>query len=212
MDAAFSALTQPNTPVDRQKGLIFLTDGGHNAGPYQNGHLRFAYNASGRSWPVCVVQLGASRSFQPQDVARLKRIAADTGGQYFATERAGDLTDIYFRCFGRTTGQRTLSQTVFTFRPGQEKTVRRTVPPGLRQATFFAGWGNGVYQLSLVAPNGRRYRLGSVPTGAVFRRGLTFAFFRVNRPQAGVWQIILDNVRLPVPSDRARAVVSAPRR
>ena len=81
-DQAYEALTAQGVDPKRPKGAIFLTDGGHNGGPYNNGHLRFAINPSGHTWPVCVVQLGTS--FQQAEVDRLKRIATETGGQYLA--------------------------------------------------------------------------------------------------------------------------------
>ena len=49
-----------------------------------------AANPTGRPWPVCAVQLGAQ--FQPADVARLKRIAAETGGQYATAQTNTALT------------------------------------------------------------------------------------------------------------------------
>ncbi|HWH15598.1 MAG TPA: VWA domain-containing protein, partial [Miltoncostaeaceae bacterium] len=212
MDAAWASLTAtPGVDPQRQKGLIFLTDGAHNSGTYLNGHLRFAFTPSGRPWPVCAIQLGPRSSFQAEDVARLKRIAAETGGRYFATSRAGDLTDIYFRCFGLTTGQRTIANRTFTFRPKQSRQYVQRIPRGLPQATFFLGWGNGVYQLTLTDPKGRRYTAAKPGKGVVFRRGATFAFFRVTKPRAGVWKVGVGNVRLTAPTDRARASVTTPR-
>jgi hypothetical protein len=214
MDKAYEALTAtPGVDPNRQKGIIFLTDGGHGSGVYGNGHLRFAYNASGRPWPVCAIQLGHKSSFQAADVARLKRIARETGGQYFATTKADDLADIYFRCFGLTTGQRAIgATTTFVFRAGQQKQLRRRVPAGLPQATFFVTWGNGRYQVVLIDPRGRRHTAALPGTGTVFRRGATFAFFRVTKPRAGSWTVQIKNLRLTTPTDRARASVTAPRR
>jgi von Willebrand factor type A domain len=211
-DLANAALTAPGVDPNRQKGIIFLTDGGHNAGAYQNGHLRFAYNASGQPWPVCAVQLGPPSSFNADDVARLKRIAGETGGQYFATTTASSLTDIYFRCFGLSTGQRTLASKVFTFKQGQTRRLGRTLPRGLGSATFFVG-GAGNYTVEVRDPKGvvhtaRRPR----GTQFSFRVGRTFAFVKVNRPAAGHWTARLRAVKLPSPTDRARSVISAPKK
>jgi hypothetical protein len=209
-DQAYAALTAPGVDPNRQKGIIFLTDGGHNAGDYLNGHLRFAFNPSGRSWPVCAIQLGPPASFQPQDVARLKRIAAETGGQYFATTTASSLTDIYFRCFGLTTGQRTLVSKTIQFRQGQTKQLTRRLGRGLGSVTFFVG-GGGNYTVELRDPKGVAHTARR-PKGSqfLFRQGKTFAFARVGNPAAGRWTARLRAVRLPTPTDRARAVVSSP--
>ncbi|MEW6583312.1 MAG: VWA domain-containing protein [Actinomycetota bacterium] len=213
MADAFTALTTTaGVDPQRQKALIFLTDGGHNAGAYTNGHLLFAFNASGRSWPVCAVQLGPKRSFQPADVARLKRIASETGGQYFATEQASDLTDIYNRCFNLSTGQRTIANKTFTFTPRQKKQFTQPIAKGLPQATFFANWGNGLYRLVLTDPRGKQHTSGRPGKGFTFRHGATFAFFRVNKPLPGVWTVQLVNVKLPTPTDRARTSITAPKK
>lgn len=213
MDKAYEALTvTPGVDPQRQKGVIFLTDGGHNSGTYRNGHLRFAMNASGRSWPVCAVQLGPKASFQAEDVARLKRIAAETGGKYFATDKAGDLTDIYFRCFGLTTGQKTLATKTFVFKAKQKKQFLTRISKGLPQATFFVGWGNGTYQLVLVDPRGKLHTSKRPGRGFAFRRGATFAFFRIIKPLPGLWQVRVQNLRLTDLSDRAKASVTTPKK
>jgi hypothetical protein len=195
---------------NRQKAIIFLTDGAHNSGAYQNGHLRFAYNASGRPWPVCAIQLGPASTFQAGDVARLKRIAAETGGQYFATTTASSLTDIYFRCFGRTTGQRTLVSKVIQFRQGQTKQLGRKLPKGLGSVTFFVS-GGGNYTVEVRDPKGVLHNARR-PRGSqfLFRQGKTFAFVRVAKPTAGQWFARLKAARLPTPTDRARALISTP--
>ena len=76
MDQAWAALNAPGVDLNKPKLVVFLTDGAHNAGAYNNGHLRFAapgvFNGvTQRSWPVCVVQLG-----KPVDLQRRRRRAA----------------------------------------------------------------------------------------------------------------------------------------
>jgi hypothetical protein len=61
---------------------IFLTDGAHNAGAYQNGH-----QGGPRTY---VVGLGNFQA-QPDDAARLQQIANETGGKYFAQQDASSL-------------------------------------------------------------------------------------------------------------------------
>jgi hypothetical protein len=57
---------------------IFLTDGGHNAGDYHDAHL----NPTGPQTPTYVIGFSAGLG-QPEDQARLQKIASDTGGEYF---------------------------------------------------------------------------------------------------------------------------------
>jgi hypothetical protein len=57
---------------------IFLTDGGHNAGTYNEAHL--AHNV-----PTYVIGFGSGLTL-PEDQARLQKIATDTGGQLYQLE------------------------------------------------------------------------------------------------------------------------------
>jgi hypothetical protein len=62
---------------------IFLTDGGHDVGDYEEAHL--AHNV-----PTYVVGFGSGLS-SPEDQARLEKIAADTGGKFYPLKDASQL-------------------------------------------------------------------------------------------------------------------------
>jgi hypothetical protein len=68
---------------------IFLTDGGHNAGTYNNTHL----NPAPPQTPTFVVGFSPGLD-QPDDQARLAQIAADTGGRYFPLADASALQSV----------------------------------------------------------------------------------------------------------------------
>lgn len=206
LEALGGSSVNPQTP----KGAIFLTDGGHNAGNYENLHLLFTYNPSGKSWPVCVVQLGTE--FQPVDVNRLKRIAAETGGEYAATPTNAQLSSLYFRCFGRATGARTIANTVLTFRQGQQKTFARRIPRRLRVATFFVGWGDGTFDVSLVDPKKKRHSARRPGRNVTFRKGSTYSLIRVRRPLAGRWKMLIKARKLAAGTDQAAVTITAPGR
>lgn len=70
-NAAFAQSDADNPNADAR---IFLTDGGHDIGTYNNGHLVHKV-------PTYVI--GFSQGIQDQDKARLQQIATDTGGRYF---------------------------------------------------------------------------------------------------------------------------------
>jgi hypothetical protein len=82
-NGAFAHSDSDNPAADAR---IFLTDGGHDVGEYMNGHL--THNA-----PTYVVGFGAGLA-DPTDQARLKKIAADTGGVYFPLTDAGQLQSV----------------------------------------------------------------------------------------------------------------------
>ena len=206
-DQAYKALTAPGVDQKRPKGAIFLTDGGHNGGPYNNGHLRFAINPSGHSWPVCVVQLGTS--FQQSDVDRLKRIATETGGQYLATPTDDQLTGLYFSCLGLTTGQKTVVNKTFVFKKGQTKTAKDRLPKKkLPSVTFFVNWGEGKYQVTLLDPKGHTHTRKKPGRGATFGQGASYAFFRIRRPDGGVWKMIVKALDLPAVTDKANVKIT----
>ncbi len=217
MDKAWEALNAAGVDPNKPKLVIFLTDGGHNAGTYNNGHLRFAapgtFNAvTQRSWPVCVVQLGNPASFQAVDVARLKRIAAETGGRYFATQSAAKLSGIYFQCRGQGTGQRALLTRVFVFlRANQQRQFVRLLRRNLKQVTFFvSSGGTFTFQIALRDPRGRLITPATKRLGVVFRRGGTFAFFRITRPIPGNWRVIVTARRITAPRGQGQVTISVP--
>jgi hypothetical protein len=74
-NAAFDTARAANPGAQAR---IFLTDGGHNAGTYNNTHL----NPTGSQTPTYVIGFSPGISAQV-DQDRLKKIASDTGGRYF---------------------------------------------------------------------------------------------------------------------------------
>ncbi|HSJ74482.1 MAG TPA: vWA domain-containing protein, partial [Miltoncostaeaceae bacterium] len=204
---AFTALSADPLNPETPKGAIFLTDGAHN-GTYDNTHLRFAFNGTGRAWRVCVVQLG--RGFAPGDTARLKRIAAETGGIFRAAPDNTELESLYFQCRGRTSGATTLLRKVSTFRVGQSRVFSRKVPKGQRKATFFVGWGVGKYRLVLTQPGGRTFAKSAKRVRLV--RGRAFSFFEVQSPKTGRWRLRVTRLATGGATDKATTTVTTQRR
>jgi von Willebrand factor type A domain len=68
-----AAFAQAQTDDPNAKARIFLTDGGHDAGPYNNGH---------RGGPPTYV-IGFGSAVTGADGQRLQQIASDTGGKYY---------------------------------------------------------------------------------------------------------------------------------
>ena len=152
-DYAFQTLTAKGVDPKRPKAAIFLTDGGHN-GTYENSHLKLAYNPTGRTWPVCVVQLG-KRSFDREDVARLKRIARETGGLYVKAPTNAKLTDVYFRCRGTNSGAKTLGKKAWRVKKGQKRTLKRKLPRGPQGGDLLRRLGQGDLQRRADRPEGQ---------------------------------------------------------
>jgi hypothetical protein len=206
--SAFDALAADPLNPARPKTAIFLTDGAHN-GTYGNAHLRFAFNGTGRSWPICVVQLG--RGFAASDKVRLRRIARETGGIYRATPTNVELENLYFQCLGRSAGAQTLLKRTNTFRVGQTRTFSRRITKGKRRATFFVSWGTGRYRLQAIQPGGRVYRT-TVGKRVRLVRGKTFSAFQVQNPKAGLWRLRVTRLAIGARTDRATTTVTVQRR
>jgi len=207
--AAFDALAadplNPNTP----KAAIFLTDGA-NGSTYNNVHLRFAFNGTGRAWPICVVRLGRS-GFSAEDVARLRRIASEIGGAYSATPTNSELENLYFQCRGRTSGATTVLKKTATFKVGQTKTFSRKIKKNQRKATFFVSFGQGKYRLRAIQPGGKVF---SKTTGKKVRlvRGKTFSFIEVLQPKAGLWRVAVQRLPTGGTLDKATTTVTVQRK
>ena len=79
-NGAFAEADADNPNADAR---VFLTDGGHDVGDYNNAHLN-------HRTPTYVIGFGSAVGSGP-DQARLKKIAKDTGGKYFPVDDASQL-------------------------------------------------------------------------------------------------------------------------
>lgn len=205
---AFTALSADPLNPSVPKSAIFLTDGANN-GSYDNSHLRFAFNGTGTTWPICVVQLGTS--FQASDTARLKRIAKETGGTFAKAPSNAELENLYFACRGRSSGATTLLKRTNTFRIGQTRVYGKKVKKGQKSATFFVSWGVGKYRIQIVQPGGRVFSR-SVGKSVRFVSGKTSSFFQVQKPKTGLWRIRVTRLKTGGVTDRATTTITVVKR
>jgi hypothetical protein len=82
-NAAFTLSDQTNPNAQAR---IFLTDGGHNAGTYNNGHLAHKV-------PTYVIGFSGGVAAS-EDQARLRAIATDTGGQLYPLSDSSQLQSV----------------------------------------------------------------------------------------------------------------------
>lgn len=207
---AFRELTAHPLGPKRAKGAIFLTDGGHNSGAYDNGHLRFALNGTGNAWPVCVVQLG--RSFNREDVIRLRRIARDTGGTYLRAPNNVQLESLYFQCRGQSAGARTLVRRANVFRIGQSRQFPSIVRRGQARATFFTSWTDGRYRIRLFQPGRRAPYVRTTGKRVRLVKGRTFQYFQVINPRPGRWRMVVTRLGTGERTERAITTINVQQR
>jgi hypothetical protein len=92
---------------------IFLTDGGHDVGTYNEGHLV-------HSVPTYVIGFGGIAA--GEDQARLQKIASDTGGRYFPLEDSAQLQSVMNTIEAALTCQTPPRQFTDLLAKGQSKT------------------------------------------------------------------------------------------
>jgi von Willebrand factor type A domain len=132
------AFDTANTTFPNAQARVFFTDGGHNAGDYLNKHLE------GGKPPTYVVGFGSSGTL-PEDAARLKQIADDTGGQYFAQTSSAKLVsvmnqiDSILNCTSATV---VTINNVFT-KVNQKKAVAYTIPGGKKATDLVTTFNSG---------------------------------------------------------------------
>jgi hypothetical protein len=103
---------------------IFLTDGGHNAGTYNDTHLNPPPQAQ---TPTYVVGFSAGLTL-PEDQARLAKIASDTGGVYFPLPDSSALQSVMNQIESQLSCQRPPRQ--FTDELGQGQSKSHSVAIG----------------------------------------------------------------------------------
>ena len=116
---------------------IFLTDGGHNAGDYLNGHL----NPAPPQTPTYVVGFSAGLS-APEDQARLQQIASDTGGQYFPLPDSSSLQSVLNQIETQLTCQSAPKTFTDNLKPGKSKQHSVTISRHSKSAQLALTWAS----------------------------------------------------------------------
>jgi hypothetical protein len=108
-----AAFAQSDADNPGANARIFLTDGGHDVGTYNEGHLL-------HSVPTYVIGFGGIAA--GADQARLQKIASDTGGQYFPLKDSAQLQSVMNTIEAALTCQTPPRQFTDLLGKGQSKT------------------------------------------------------------------------------------------
>jgi cyclophilin family peptidyl-prolyl cis-trans isomerase len=129
-NAAF-ALAKTENPTATSR--IFLTDGGHTAGTYLNGHRGGP--------PTYVVAFGSVTT--GVDGNRLRQIASDTGGKAYLSTDSSTLQPVFEEITAALNCQAVPKSYADTFtKVGQSKVHALTIPSGTRSVRFTLSWLN----------------------------------------------------------------------
>jgi hypothetical protein len=113
---------------------IFLTDGGHDKGTYNEAHLAHAV-------PTYVIGFGSGLS-ETEDKARLQKIAKDTGGQVYELEDDSELQAVVNKIGAALTCQTPPRQFTDELTQGQSKTHSLTVGAKTHSLRVTLTWSN----------------------------------------------------------------------
>jgi len=137
-NAAFAKSDADNPGADAR---IFLTDGGHDVGTYNEGHLTHKV-------PTYVIGFGSGISAGP-DQARLKKIAKDTGGKYFPVADTSGLQAAMNSIGAALTCQTPPQQFTDLLKQGQSKVHKLTVGAATKTLQITLTWASPLDKFKL---------------------------------------------------------------
>jgi hypothetical protein len=137
-NAAFAKADADNPNADAR---IFLTDGGHIVGPYNDAHLAHKV-------PTYVIGFGSGLS-SGEDQARLKKIAGDTGGKYFPLQDASQLQAVMNSAGAALTCQTPPRQFTDSLGQGQSKLHSVTIGAATKTVQIALTWASPLDKFKL---------------------------------------------------------------
>jgi hypothetical protein len=145
-----AAFAQSDADNPNANARIFLTDGGHDVGTYNEGHL--VHNV-----PTYVIGFGGIAA--GEDQARLQKIATDTGGQYFPLKEASQLQAVMNDIGAALTCQTPPRQFTDLLRQGQDKVHSVSIGAATKSIQIALSWASPLDKFKLrllkLVDNGR---------------------------------------------------------
>ncbi|HMC49176.1 MAG TPA: hypothetical protein VKH20_00880 [Solirubrobacterales bacterium] len=126
-----AAFAQSDADNPGANARIFLTDGGHDVGTYNEGHL--VHNV-----PTYVIGFGGIAA--GEDQARLQKIASDTGGRYFPLKDSAQLQSVMNTIEAALTCQTPPRQFTDLLAKGQSKTHSVAIGAATKSVQITLTW------------------------------------------------------------------------
>jgi hypothetical protein len=136
-----AAFAQSDADNPNAAARIFLTDGGHNAGTYNNGHLT-------HKSPTYVIGFSPGLA-APADQARLQQIATDTGGQYFGLTDSSQLQSVINGVGAAITCQTPPQQFTDQLTQGQSKSHSVSIGGSTKSIQIALTWSSPLDKFSI---------------------------------------------------------------
>lgn len=140
-NAAFETARAANPGA---KARIFLTDGGHDVGTYNNAHL----NPSGGQTPTYVVGFSPGLA-NGEDQARLQKIASDTGGHYYPLPDSSSLQSVMDEIETTLTCQTAPQTFTDPLAQGRSKTHSVTIGAKTKSLQIALSWTSPLDQFTI---------------------------------------------------------------
>lgn len=137
-NGAFAKSDADNPSADAR---VFLTDGGHDVGTYNEGHLTHKV-------PTYVIGFGSGIA-PGADQARLKKIAKDTGGKYFPVKDTSELQAAMNSIGAALTCQTPPRQFTDLLKQGQSKIHKITVGAATKTLQITLTWASPLDKFKL---------------------------------------------------------------
>jgi hypothetical protein len=182
-NAAFALADQENPNAAAR---IFLTDGGHNEGEYNNGHLLH---------PVPTYVIGFSSGVSaPADQERLERIASETGGAFYPLSDSSQLQSVMNNIGAALTCQTPPQEFTDELARGKSKAHSVAIGAATKSIQIVLTWANPLDRFTIsglklvagkrtiaVAPRAQKPRKLKVRT----KSSSTFMLLKVSRLHRG---------------------------
>jgi hypothetical protein len=136
-----AAFAQSDADNPNAQARIFLTDGGHNAGDYTNGHLTHKV-------PTYVIGFSPGLA-SPTDQARLQQIATDTGGHFYPLADASSIQSVINDIGAAVTCQTPPQQFSDTLASGKSKAHSVSIGANTKTLSIALTWANPADKFTL---------------------------------------------------------------
>jgi hypothetical protein len=180
------AFTIAKTENPKAQARIFLTDGGHNAGLYENGHR------GGPPTYVIGLTIGPASPSNPAGT-RLRQIASETGGKYYPQQDASTLQATVNAINATFDCQQVPGTFTDTFtKQGQTRTHSTAILEGTRTVELTTTWSDPTNKFALTG-------LGGAQGGTVVGRrtvGATYVVLLITKPPRGRLKFSVEARRL----------------
>jgi uncharacterized protein YegL len=171
------------TTADR-KAVVFLSDGLPTDAVFNP-----AVPVDVGGAPIYTIGLGVDGT--PEAGTVMAQIAANSGGQYYDAQSAGQLQSIFARIVASLTCNSESVTEAFTLAPGASRSIPFEVAPGDSEFRSLASWDLGNVTVSAQRPDSTSLTPGTINPGEAFINETNYALLTGINPQIGIWNLIV---------------------